>query len=287
MYKKYNGSDWVVELLFDDLYDWNTWFVKNRQLLPLNITCLGGATTGEAGTMQEGRPGDFADGKMQLYATGQASLHTMDSDALATLATAIGRHVEAAVLQQRADGMRKLIADHLWDEELGTFVNKLPNGTFLRRISPTSFYPLIVKAASETQVDRTTTSWLMNSSRFCLSPKGDFAGNSDTCYWGLPSVSADDPAFPALGYWRGYVWGPMAMLTYWGLDEYQSVPTAVQAKQSLVKQMNAMMLKQWRANGNVCENFSPYKDHVGCTGMPFYHWGALTGYLSLLEAGLY
>ena len=24
-----------------------------------------------------------------------------------------------------------------------------------------------------------------------------------------------------------------------------------------------------------------------CTGMPFYHWGALTGYLSLLEAGLY
>lgn len=55
MYKKYNGSDWVVELLFDDLYDWNTWFVKNRQLLPLNITCLGGATTGEAGTMQEGR----------------------------------------------------------------------------------------------------------------------------------------------------------------------------------------------------------------------------------------
>ena len=44
----------------------------------------------------------------------------------------------------------------------------------------------------------------MNSSRFCLSPSGDFAGNTDDCYWGLPSISADDPAFPQLGYWRGY-----------------------------------------------------------------------------------
>jgi hypothetical protein len=44
------------------------------------------------------------------------------------------------------------------------------------------------------------------------------------CYWGLPSISADDPAFPKLGYWRGYVWGPMVQLTYWGLQNYQHVP---------------------------------------------------------------
>ena len=305
MYKKHNNSGWVVEFLFDDLYDWNTWFATERSLPPLNITCLGGPLDGRAdgnpNPMQVGRwesgmdnspmfdawTGDFADNKMQMYVAGQSSLHTMDSDALATLATAIGRHAEAAVLQQRADAMRQRIADNLWDQELGVFVNKLPNGTFNRRISPTSFYPLIVKAATDAQVDRTAASWLLNSSRFCLSPKGDFAGNSDECYWGLPSISADDAAFPALGYWRGYVWGPMAMLTYWGLDEYPSVPNAVQARRSLVKQMNAMMLKQWRNNGDVCENFSPHADQVGCTGLPFYHWGALTGYLSLLEAGFY
>ena len=27
-----------------------------------------------------------------------------------------------------------------------------------------------------------------------------------------------DPAFPPLGYWRGYVWGPMAQLVYWSLQ---------------------------------------------------------------------
>ena len=115
--------------------------------------------------------GDFADNKMQLYVAGMSALHTMDCDALATLATAIGRTKEATILKQRADTMRQLISDNLWDDELGIFVNKLPNGTFLRRISPTSFYPLIVKAASDEQASRVAIGWLMNSTRFCISPQ--------------------------------------------------------------------------------------------------------------------
>ena len=196
------------------------------------------------------RPGDVQDNKMQLYVAGMASLHTMDSDSLAALATATGRTEQAAVrstraphlvpawgcctrsrrfvfgfflfcvhlvgcvhcrfaarrggaprrlvflfvctavcavhadtvsalfalcarpqarrerahtmrgltccvpcsqvLRKRADTMRGLIASNLWDDELSIFVNRLPNGTFLRRISPTSFYPLIVKARTPT-----------------------------------------------------------------------------------------------------------------------------------------
>ena len=115
---------------------------------------------------------------------GQASLHTMDSDALATLALAIGRTSDAAVLKRRADTMRRLISANLWDDAASVFTNKKPNGSFLPRISPTSFYPLIVKAATPDQVARTSTAWLLNSTRFCLSPHGDFAGNSDQCYWG-------------------------------------------------------------------------------------------------------
>jgi hypothetical protein len=109
---------------------------------------------------------------------------------------------------------------------------------------------------------------------------------------------------------RGFVWGPMAMLTYWGLDEYKEVPSAVQAKQSLTKQMNAMMLKQWLDHGFICENYGPHKNTSRCTGQSFCeprpdttfrpvstvsfsymrfvhadHWGALTGFLSLIEAG--
>ena len=252
-------------------------------------------------------PNDFVDGKMQLYDTGMASMVVMDTDALAALAAVIGRP-EQAMLQARADEMRALIEAHLWDADGGIYTNLLANGSFYRRISPTSFYPMIGKGPSHEHVDSMAQHWLMNSTRFCLSPHGDFAGNSDDCkmlmlsrcdlachlrphgisvagFWGLPSISADDPAFPALGYWRGFVWGPMAMLTYWGLDEYRSVPSAAQARKSLTVQMNAMMLKQWNDHGFICENYGPHKNTSRCTGQSFYHWGALTGFLSLVEEG--
>lgn len=110
---------------------------------------------------------------------------------------------------------------------------------------------------------------LLNSSRFCVSPKGDFSGNNATwCYWGLPSVSADDPAFPQLGYWRGFVWGPMALLVYWGLarPETSTVPIVETARTALCKQMRALFLSQWRRHRHVCENFSPRKAAEDCTG---------------------
>ena len=56
--------------------------------------------------------------------------------------------------------------------------------------------------------------WLHSPEHFCISPNGDFAGNKDTCYWGLPSIQAADPAYPPLGYWRGYVCAPPAACPY-------------------------------------------------------------------------
>ena len=62
------------------------------------------------------------------------------------------------------------------------------------------------------------------------------------------------------------------------------MPAASQARQALARQMNAVMLSQWQMNGDICENYSPKKAATACTGQPFYHWGALTGFVSLLEA---
>ena len=47
-----------------------------------------------------------------------------------------------------------------------------------------------------------------------LSTPCERKGNADSCYWGLPSIQASDPAYPPLGYWRGYVWGPMIQLVH-------------------------------------------------------------------------
>ena len=85
-----------------------------------------------------------------------------------------------------------------------SLVARTPSITFHgRRVSPTSFYPLLAAAATPGRAAAMVRGWLLNASRFCVAPGGDFAGNGDACYWGLPSIAADDPAFPALGYWRG------------------------------------------------------------------------------------
>jgi hypothetical protein len=131
------------------------------------------------------------------------------------------------------------------------------------------------------------TGWLLNRSRFCIAPAGDFAGNSDACYWGLPSIAASDPAFPPLGYWRGYVWGPMALLVHWSLLEYDHLPVVRAARKALCRQMTALMLSQWRAHRHICENFSPHRNATDCSGTKFYHWGALMGLISMVEDGLY
>jgi|EP01043_Picozoa_sp_COSAG02_P022770 hypothetical protein len=76
---------------------------------------------------------------------------------------------------------------------------------------------------------------------------------------------------------------------YWGLQNYRHVPEADTGRRALCSQMRMMMLEQWRNNGYICENYFPAKGHNGCSpgAMHFYHWGALSGFISLLDAGFY
>lgn len=156
-----------------------------------------------------------------------------------------------------------------------------------RRISPTSFYALGARAATDEQAIQLITGWMLNRNRFCVAPAGDFVGNSDECYWGLPSIAASDPAFPPLGYWRGYVWGPMALLVYWSLLEYDHLPVVRATRKALCRQMTSLMIWHWRAHRHICENFSPHRNATDCSGTKFYHWGALMGLITMVEDGRY
>lgn len=320
LYTKYQDK-WLVELLLDDLIDWHNWFHDYRRLPPLNLLCLGsdaipGSNYWSPNTLQSARLesgldnspmwDDFSDGKtmhfnstshqMQLYELSQSSFYVSEAKSLITLAAAIGQSAKTAHLEERAATMKGLISKHLWDDVGKVFTNKWnENNKFNRRISPTSFYPLLAGAATDAQADAMVTGWLTNKSRFCISETYETT-NDGRCYWGLPSISADDKSFPPLGYWRGYVWGPMAQLTYWSLQEYDHVPSVRSARKAMTKQLGAMMLNQWNLHAHICENFNPHKNGTkvagkvwpdDCTGTKFYHWGALAGLLSLQEAGYY
>lgn len=66
-------------------------------------------------------------------------------------------------------------------------------------MSPTSFYALQTMGATDAQAAIMAEKWLLNASRFCVAPNGDYQGLADSCYWGLPSIEASDPAYPPLG----------------------------------------------------------------------------------------
>ena len=120
--------------------------------------------------------------------------------------------------------------------------------------------------------------------------------NTDiSCFWGLPSISADHVSYcdgndGHCGYWRGHTWGPLSMLTYWGLRDPKHKGSAVITadRKALVRKMREMLSAVWQAHHHVCENYSPWRQHdlLGphCTGDPFYTWGGLNGLMSFLEA---
>lgn len=195
MYRRHADS-WLITLLIDDLIDWSDWFWANRRLAPLGITALGGDSM-QAGRFESGLDdspmydGDFFVGDpfglMQMYDVGMASMVAMSDDALAELAEAINRTDVASTMRRRADEARGKIAAHLWDEAIGIFANRFPdgthNGTFNPRITPTSFYPMMAGAASDERAAAMMSHWMLNATRFCLTPRGDFAGNSNECDW--------------------------------------------------------------------------------------------------------
>jgi hypothetical protein len=57
--KKFGAArmGWVVEVVFDDLLDWNDWFLRKRLKPPLNMVALGtfNDQNGQAGNMQDAR----------------------------------------------------------------------------------------------------------------------------------------------------------------------------------------------------------------------------------------
>jgi putative isomerase len=144
---------------------------------------------------------------MQLIDVGMTAMVVSEARHLAKLGDLIGRNADAKDLRSHADKLTASLAVYNWANDSDVFANRYPDGgKFYRRISPTSFYPLMAKAATDEQAAAMVQKWLLDPTHFAITTAGDHVGNSDDNYWGLPSIDARDPAFPKLGYWRGFVW---------------------------------------------------------------------------------
>merc|ERR1712232_1147521 len=126
---------------------------------------------------------------MMLLDVGMSSMAANEAYALAELAKAVGRELDAMELRARGDAYAQAIRQKLWDKERSIYANLvLTNRSLSERVSPTSFYPLLLGSQGIEDGARAAamiSEWLTNASRFCI------GNTSDACHWGLPSISAD------------------------------------------------------------------------------------------------
>jgi putative isomerase len=197
---------------------------------------------------------------------GLNSLIALDAEMLGHIAEALGRDEEAAAHQAVAEAQRRRVSSHFWDHRRGIFANRLWNGKFVRSVSPTSFFPLLIGAATPAQVKSLL--------RHLSSPKS-FGGR-----WGVPSVARSDPAFSDNVYWRGRIWPILNWLVWLGLKRNG----LVHAAETLRKKSHDLFAASWRSR-LAPENFSA----VTGKGLdqpdtdPFYSWTALLPLMSLAE----
>jgi hypothetical protein len=293
IYNKYKEK-WFLELLYDDLLSWNRWWDKNRntdgllcwgstpyepityrhwELVGVNDTYGGALESGlDNSHMYDDIPFDKTTHTQKLNDAGLSGLYVMDCDLLAKIADELGKSDDAQELRQRGEQYRKNIAK-LWDEKRGFYYNRhTDTKAFSPRISPTNFYPLLANAPTQKQAQRMVKEHLLNPNEFW----GE---------WVIPATPRNDPAFEDNDYWRGRIWAPLNFLVYMGLRNYD-LPDA---RKQLADKSKNLLLKSWLKDGYVYENYSATTgtgDDVANSDK-FYHWGALLGFISLIEEGYF
>jgi hypothetical protein len=291
IYKKY-GDKWFLELLFDDLMTWNRWWVEHRakdNYLSWGSDSLPPPYNDDASNNWQGAayesgldnspmydkvPFNKQTHLMELADVGLMSLYIMDCQSLGEIATILGRKAQAKELKKREQVFSKSLQS-MWDEKQGIFLNVRTDTREKSNIlSPTNFYPMLARVATPAQAKRMIDEHYFNPQ--------EFYGE-----WIIPSTPRNNPAFESQDYWRGRIWGPMNYLVYLGMRNY-NLP---EARKDLVTKSNALLMKTWRGNRLVHENYQAITGNGINEGEQinrsdsFYHWGALLGLIPLLEEG--
>ncbi len=275
IYDQYKEK-WFLNEVYNKLLSWNRWWIGNR----LNKGYLAwGANSKLMAELDSGldnspmwedvsmvKVGDFE--LMNLADVGLNSMYVMDCQYLAKIAKELGKTVDEKELLKRAETFSKQVLK-LWSENDGIFLNKFTDSEkFSERLSPTLFYPMIAGIPTKAQSDRMLKEHYFNTAEFY----GKYI---------IPSCPRNDKSYDNQ-YWRGAIWGPMNLLVYLGLKNYDT-----KAASELASKSYDMYLKAWSTHHLVIENMNSevgvdnMKDQVNAD--PLYHWGALMGIMEFLE----
>lgn len=284
IYKHY-GEEWLLRETYDHLLSWNRWWPKNRDndgylswgSNPVSVNHAFESNNWQAAAYESGLdnspmydnvPFNKSKHVLELADVGLISLYIWDCQNLYEIAEILGKKDDAKELKARAEQYAKVLRS-LWSDEKGIFLNKrTDNNTFSDVITPVNFYPLLTGVPTQAQAERMIKEHYFNPAEF-------------SSEWVMSSVSRNNPAFSDQNYWRGRIWAPMNFLVYVGMSNY-NLP---EAKKDLISKSNELLMRNWFEKKSVNENYNAitgYADDV-TNSDPYYHWGALLGFMSFIE----
>jgi putative isomerase len=304
--EKYPDHLWIARLLIRYLEAWNDWWVQQRMVdlliapgsirsnvgLSWHCEAHGPVYSAVCETGLDNSPlYDSASfipsaGLLDYWDVGLSAIFVLDCQSIANLAKLLGLASLDEKMSLRAATTSLAINENLWNDEMGIYLNKkwtdknwvdIDAKSGARPVAPTSFYPMLAKIPSPGQAVRMVQGYLANPSEFGVCAEFDY---------GMPSISRSSSASHDNRYWRGRTWGPMNFLVYVGLEQYDHLPEVSQAMTDLARQSKNTFLKEWVSHRRIMENYSSSSGD-GCDvrdANPFYHWGALLGLISEMEA---
>jgi len=177
----------------------------------------------------------------QIAAIDLCSYLVMDNLSLARMAEVLGKAEDAQAFRRKAEEIKALINQNLWDEKDGRYYDFDYNKNQLVRVkSIASLLPLFAGVPNQAQAKKLRDQ-IMNPAEFnTLIP--------------LPSVSRDDPAYQ-LDMWRGPVWINTAYLVILGLQDYGYKNEAAELSWKIVDGV----FQVWEKTGTFYEFYHPEK----------------------------
>ena len=288
---------WLLELVYDDLREWNNWWSEKRDYngllcygsnyyepvngYPWEHTFAGQVNDWFGASMESGWDGsviyedqDFDKERaiLKLWDVSLNGLYVLDCRSLAGIAEILGKKEDAIILRERADKYARNLVKQLWDEEVNFFKNKnWENESFPDFIAINGFLSLLSGNLDKQQLECLIIDYMLNEKEF------------KTPYI-IPTVPRSNPVYDEDRYWDGRVWPPVNFLIYVGLLQYD-YPFVTDARKYLAENSRALLLKDWHRYHHVRENYDPVTgsgDEANYSAS-FYHWGGLLGMMTLIE----